>query len=168
VELWLSWRVRKVTVVLLCLLALGACNSSPPVTQPVQFNHLAHTKRGLQCNFCHQYAQKADFAGLPRLTVCATCHRAKISSSEEAEKVRVYVKDRKEIPWHRIYRMPSHVNFSHQRHVTVGKLECKQCHGDIKNSAVPQVRPAVALTMSKCIACHDQRKVSTDCLACHH
>ena len=167
-ELWLSWRLRKVVTVLAWLVALGACQSRPIVTQPIQFNHLAHIKRGLSCTFCHQYVQKADFAGIPALKVCATCHRGKISDSPEAEKVRGFVKERKEIPWHRIYEVPSYVNFSHRRHVSLGGLQCETCHGNVRELSTPQLRPAVVLTMSRCIACHDQRKVNTDCLACHH
>ena len=167
-ESWLSWRISKVVAVLACLLALGACHSSPVVTQPIQFNHAAHIKRGLSCVFCHQSVQKAEFAGIPPLKVCATCHRGKVSDSPEAEKVREFVKERKEIPWHRIYQVPTHVNFSHRRHVALGKLQCETCHGNVRESSTPQLRPAVAISMTRCMACHDQRKVSTDCLACHH
>jgi len=153
---------------LACLLGLGACRTSPAVIQPVQFNHAAHVKRGLSCVFCHQSVQKAEFAGIPALKVCATCHRGKVSDSPEAEKVRSFVKDGHEIPWRRIYQVPTFVNFSHRRHVAFGKLQCETCHGDVRESSTPQLRPAVTISMNRCMACHDERKVSTDCLVCHH
>src|SRR5208282_4827040 len=161
-----SWQPKNVALALACLVALGACES-PSVSQPVQFNHAVHVK-ALQCNFCHQYVEKAGFAGIPSVKVCATCHRGKVSGSEEAEKVRAFVKEHREIPWQRIYRVPSYVNFSHRRHVLLGGLQCESCHGNLRVASTPQARPAFAISMNRCMACHEERKVDTDCLTCHH
>ncbi len=166
VESPFSSQLKNIALALACLVALGACESAP-VSQPVQFNHMVHVK-ALQCNFCHQYVQKADFAGIPPVKVCATCHRGKVSASAEAGKVRAFVKERKEIPWQRIYRVPSYVNFSHRRHVLLGGLQCESCHGNLRVASTPQLRPAFAISMNWCMACHDERKVDTDCLTCHH
>ena len=72
-----------------------------------------------------------------------------------------------EIPWQRVYRMPGHVFFSHQRHVTLAKVQCPICHGAIEKAVTPPTRPAVNQEMDWCIACHESRQVSVDCNACH-
>lgn len=148
--------------------AIGACESAPPVVQPIRFNHQAHTSKGLSCMFCHRHVKTASFAGIPDITVCATCHRGAITRNPDGEKVRQHVLQRKNIAWRRIYRLPTYVYFSHRRHVALGAIECASCHGSIKDSASPQTRPAVALTMDQCVACHEQRHADTDCYACHH
>jgi len=40
------------------------------------------------------------------------------------------------IPWVRIHNLPDHVYFSHKQHVTVGKLECKDCLGKVEEMEV--------------------------------
>jgi hypothetical protein len=152
----------------LLTVVIGGCESAPPVVQPIRFNHQAHTSKGLSCVFCHRYVKTASFAGIPDITVCATCHRGAITRNPEGEKVRQHVLQRENIAWRRIYQVPSYVYFSHRRHVTLGGIECASCHGSIKDSTSPQTRPAVVFTMDRCVTCHDQHKANTDCYACHH
>ncbi len=163
----LSLRCNLLVAVLLTVM-IGGCESAPPVVQPIRFNHQAHTSKGLSCLFCHQYVKTASFAGIPNITVCATCHRGAITRNPEGEKVRQHVLRREDIAWRRIYQVPTYVYFSHRRHVTLGGVECASCHGSIKDSTSPQTHPAVLLTMDRCVACHEQRKANTDCYACHH
>jgi cytochrome c2 len=42
------------------------------------------------------------------------------------------------IEWVRIHNLPDHVFFSHEQHVTVGKLECQECHGPVEEMACCQ------------------------------
>ncbi len=71
------------------------------------------------------------------------------------------------IPWKRIYRQPDYVFFSHRRHVVIGKVECKSCHGDMSELTSPLPRPVVNQSMTWCMNCHEQKQASLDCIACH-
>lgn len=61
------------------------------------------------------------------------------------------------IEWVRIHALPDHVYFNHSQHVTVGKLECQTCHGQVENMEVlTQMSP---LSMGWCVNCHRQTEV---------
>lgn len=136
--------------------------------QPIQFNHNLHVvKNGLTCDTCHQYYADYQRAGLPGVEVCANCHQSPMGKSKEEAKVRSYVEKGERILWTQVYHVPSHVYFSHRRHVTLGKVDCETCHGKVKERTTPFVRPVVNLSMQFCIDCHKQHKVTTDCIACH-
>ena len=147
----------------LCL----ACDTSA-VRQPLEFSHRAHVGgNGLACDVCHESFATSVSAGMPTTETCMTCHQAPMSDSAEEEKVREFANRGEEIPWRRIYRLPGHAYFSHRRHVTLAGLDCRECHGDVADSPVPQARPAVALTMTRCTGCHERLAASNDCDACH-
>lgn len=138
------------------------------VRQPIQFNHKLHTEDlQIPCTDCHIHVQNAEFAGCPEAQLCATCHETAVTKSPEEARLIKYIKSGEEIPWRRLYDVPSHVFYSHRRHVTVAKLECAVCHGEIGQSVAPPARPLRTLSMDFCIDCHEQRKVTTDCNACH-
>ncbi|MEO1262580.1 MAG: c-type cytochrome [Bacteroidota bacterium] len=61
------------------------------------------------------------------------------------------------IEWVRIHNLPDHVYFNHSQHVSVGKIECQQCHGKIEQMAV--VKQYSPLSMGWCINCHRQSEV---------
>ncbi len=61
------------------------------------------------------------------------------------------------IEWVRIHNLPDHVYFNHAQHVSVGKVECQQCHGAIEEmEVVEQYSP---LSMGWCINCHRETEV---------
>jgi hypothetical protein len=61
------------------------------------------------------------------------------------------------IEWTRIHNLPDHVYFNHAQHVTVGKVECQTCHGQVQEmDLVKQMSP---LSMGWCINCHRQTDV---------
>lgn len=61
------------------------------------------------------------------------------------------------IEWTRIHNLPDHVYFNHSQHVTVGKVECQQCHGKVEEMDVlTQYAP---LSMGWCINCHRETEV---------
>lgn len=144
---------------------MGAEDSGTPrgIRQPIQFNHQLHQEAG--CDMCHRYVYEEEFAGRPLAEICAACHDEP-DSSEKAI-LMGYLESEREIPWRRIYEVPSHVYYSHRRHVTVAKIDCAECHGDIGNSTSPPGKPLNKLTMKFCIGCHEERGVTTDCNACH-
>lgn len=87
--------------------------------------------------------------------------------NDEVTKVTDHIASGKDIGWRRIYDVPSHVYYSHRRHVTVAGIECDTCHGNIGASAVPPEAPLNDISMAFCIDCHEEEDVTTDCNACH-
>jgi len=61
------------------------------------------------------------------------------------------------IEWVRIHNLPDHVYFNHAQHVTVGQLECQQCHGTVEEMEVMSQHSP--LSMGWCINCHRQTEV---------
>ncbi|MFB3884718.1 MAG: cytochrome c3 family protein [Thermodesulfobacteriota bacterium] len=135
--------------------------------QPILFNHKKHVEQGMECITCHPYFKEQNFSGLPTIQICLECHKEPVTKSPEEEKIRQFFREKKEIPWKRIYEQPDHVFFSHRRHVVLGKLPCQTCHGEIGQSERPPVKPWVKMTMKRCMDCHARNKVTNDCLACH-
>jgi len=61
------------------------------------------------------------------------------------------------IEWIRVHNLPDHVYFNHAQHVTVGQVECQDCHGTIEKMEVVQQHSP--LSMGWCINCHRQTGV---------
>ncbi len=138
-----------------------------PVTQPLAFNHKVHTET-LKCEECHTGVQNSAYAGLPDIKICMGCHSEEpLSKSPEEKKLINFIKKEQDIKWIRIFKNPVHVYFSHNRHVSVGKLECEKCHGDMGNMVKPPGTALVELEMSDCMACHEKNNVDTSCVICH-
>jgi hypothetical protein len=135
--------------------------------QPIPFNHKKHLEQGLECDSCHRYFKTQTFAGMPDIATCLQCHQEAVTKSPEEEKIRQFARKGEEIPWKHVYKEPDYVFYSHRRHAILGKISCQTCHGNIGNSERPPSRPYAAMTMRWCMACHTQRKVTNDCIACH-
>lgn len=137
-------------------------------SQPIRFNHKKHAgEMSLPCITCHQAVKEQTFASLPQTGTCMTCHAAALTKNPEEEKIRQYAAKNEKIAWKRIYQMPDHVFFSHRRHVISAKIECVTCHGKMAELTEPPTRPLVQQSMSWCIACHQEKRASVDCNACH-
>jgi hypothetical protein len=168
----LSWRlIAPVTVAVMVLSAGGSFLVArmwrTKAEQPVQFNHRKHVRENkIDCAVCHEYFETQTFSGLPSIDTCATCHSEAIGKSAEEKKVVQLVRDNKKVVWQGLFRQPSHIFYSHRRHVVSAKLKCERCHGDIADTVAPPVR-VVRLTMNDCIDCHHARGVAADCTTCH-
>jgi hypothetical protein len=138
------------------------------VAQPIQFNHQKHVgDLGLECATCHEYFSTSAHSGLPALTTCLACHDGTGTDSPEEKKL-VDLGGRDPQPrFRKLFRLPDHVYYSHRRHVAVGGLQCETCHGGIATTTAPPSRPLVRITMSTCVNCHVEQKVTTDCTLCH-
>ncbi len=160
---------RRLGVRLAAAAALWAsgCGGPAPVTQPIQFSHNAHVENGVGCDVCHEFVEKAAFAGMPSIDTCMGCHEGALTDSPEEEKVRGYAERGEAILWQRVYRAPAHVFFSHRRHVLLGRVECAQCHGDIGSRTAPITIAEIPIRMSRCVDCHAQRGADQECNACH-
>ncbi|MBL7964223.1 MAG: c-type cytochrome [Flavobacteriales bacterium] len=145
-------------------------------SQPIAFNHTLHAGKdnlNINCQYCHNSAEKSKHAGIPTANVCMNCHQAvNVGRSEagtaEIQKIYAatgwdaennrYTGVEKPIMWNKVHNLPDHVYFSHATHVAVGKIECQKCHGPIdeKMDVAEQWAP---LTMGWCIQCHGETEV---------
>jgi len=139
-------------------------------SQPVEFNHNLHLSEvGMDCTDCHQFVERSRKATLPSGELCADCHSELQGESAEEQKLVTMLESEQELDWHRIYVLPSHVYFSHFRHVTLGQIACAKCHGEMKELTSPPTETAVdIIDMDYCMDCHEDRQASNDCLACHN
>jgi mono/diheme cytochrome c family protein len=61
------------------------------------------------------------------------------------------------IEWTRIHNLADHAYFNHAQHVSVGKVECQKCHGQVQEMDV--VYQYSTLGMGWCINCHRETEV---------
>jgi hypothetical protein len=145
---------------------LAACSAE--VRQPIEYSHRLHVKElGLGCEHCHETARSGEAAGMPALATCAECHQEAMGSSSEERKIVAAVAAGEEISWGRLYDLPSHVYFTHRRHVTSAEIACERCHGDMGAQSRPPPVPLVSMSMDACMSCHRAQGATRDCAACH-
>jgi predicted CXXCH cytochrome family protein len=154
-------------LVLIAMAILLSSGWTFPIRQPISFNHKIHAENEIECSTCHQLFETHISSGKPDLETCTTCHEEALTESKEELKLVEYIEAEEEIPWRRLNRLPDDVFFSHRRHVMVGKIECKTCHGDLGERSSPPTRPLIKKTMDMCIDCHREMEVTEDCISCH-
>ena len=141
--------------------------------QPIKFSHKIHAgDNGINCQYCHSSVEKSRHAGIPSVNICMNCHKGiekgpntgttEIAKIYEAigwnPETQKYDKQPKGLRWVKVHNLQDFVFFSHQQHVKVGKLDCSNCHGDVKTmTTAQQVQP---LTMGWCIDCHRKTEVA--------
>jgi len=133
--------------------------------QPIAFSHKAHAGAlKLKCKVCHPNAGSGETMQIAKATTCMQCHSAMKTDSPAIQKLAAFAKNGREIPWARVYEIPSYVNFSHKTHLDSGS-SCEDCHG----SAVERERVFHEgdISMGSCMNCHRLKKVSIDCTFCH-
>jgi hypothetical protein len=137
------------------------------VAQPLAFNHAKHTG-ALTCVACHVGVTTGAKATLPSVDICIKCHAQAPKSVTPAEWQAIQqTVPGAPPPWIPVTRLPSHVRFSHNRHVTLGGLACESCHGDIGTRTAPPTRTPLRIEMKTCLACHQKEGASEDCAGCH-
>ena len=138
------------------------------IQQPIAFNHKLHVEGvQIECSNCHQYYESGEHSGLPTLDVCMGCHSEPVTESAEEAKIRDLSQQGRSAVFRKLFQLPSHVYYSHRRHVMSAKLECAQCHGQIASTETPPLRPMVQVTMDFCVNCHHGAKARNDCNGCH-
>lgn len=148
--------------------AVSLIGSKDSTTQPIQFNHKRHIEEGMNCVDCHKQVEKGIHATIPNLKQCLLCHSDPQGSNKDEPKIREYAQRGEEIPWIQVNRLPGHVYFSHRVHIVMAKMDCSECHGDMKGRTNPVTSSQIEhLSMDKCMECHKQYNVSNDCLRCH-
>jgi hypothetical protein len=142
-------------------------NNYQPV-QPVPYSHALHVggapgvkdPLGLDCRYCHNTVERADFAALPPTETCMNCHRAIWPKSDKLTMVRDSfgsgtgssgLKPGDPIHWRQVTTVPDYVYFNHAAHVNSG-VSCVECHGNVNHMDV--VYQAKPMNMAWCLQCH--------------
>ena len=142
--------------------------------QPIKFSHKLHAgDNEIACQYCHSSVEKSRHSGIPSINICMNCHKGiqsgPVYGEKEIQKIydaagfdpktMTYDKSKENpIAWIKVHNLPDHVYFNHSQHVVVGKQDCANCHGNVKEmTVVEQKNP---LTMKWCIDCHRKTQVA--------
>ncbi len=146
--------------------APAAAYKPPPAPeQPLPYSHKLHLAQGLKCTDCHETVEKEDQATLPPTQTCMGCHTNVKTDSPHIQKLAQFDEKKEDVPWRRVYRLPSFVYFSHKQHVIDGKVTCDSCHGNVAQLDVMQKMKDTS--MAACIECHKERSARVACDTCH-
>jgi hypothetical protein len=146
----------------------GATTQAAPA-QPMPFPHQRMVQAGVQCVFCHTTVQKGPAASIPSVEKCVGCHRVIATDRPAIQQLMTYWQNQQPIPWARVNQLPRFVKFSHQPHVTVGAVNCEECHGDVGH--MNEAQPVVRMDMGWCLNCHQKQpngQQLSDCAICHY
>ena len=160
--------------------------------QPIFFNHVIHSGSfQIPCQYCHADARRSEYAGLPSIERCVSCHKIiGVADNPEIGKIHDYARRGAPIPWMRVFKVPEFTYFPHKAHVRAD-VACQTCHGPIERMPVvgADTGPGLAhdlarlvglhppqrlLTMGWCVDCHRRENATRDthapldCIACHH
>jgi len=151
--------------------------NAPGPNQPIPFSHALHAGQyQIQCLYCHTGTDRSRAAGVPSVESCMGCHAQFGGDLEGVQILKKHWEERKAIEWVQIHRLPEHVKFRHNRHVSAG-VACQTCHGPVqelhKLYLVPERgwmngMPVAKMEMGWCINCHNANKASVDCVTCHY
>jgi len=120
--------------------------------QSVAFSHEVHVGQlGMDCRYCHVFADVAAHASTPTTQSCMACHTQILPDSPRLAPVRESWKTGAPIRWTRIHKSPDFVYFNHAAHVNRG-VGCTDCHGSVNQ--MPVVFQDKSLSMSWCLGCH--------------
>jgi len=133
--------------------------------QPIPFSHRLHAGvKEIRCRFCHPYVGYAGSPGMPPVEKCLYCHEYIINKHPAILKEHRYLNMETPTPWVKVFHVPEHVLFNHQRHVQKDVV-CRKCHGDVEGK--DRLRGNV-FKMGFCVNCHRDEGANLDCwLACH-
>ena len=146
-------------------MAVSLALAEDPPAQPIPFNHKTHAAQGVKCLDCHSIRPPGDRAGYPGEATCMGCHTSIKKESPAIQKLAEFAKDKKPVPWVRVYKVPKTVYFSHQVHHKQAGVDCAVCHGPVAEREVIALERATS--MAECMKCHDQYKASNKCDLCH-
>ena len=136
----------------------------PAAEQPIPYSHKTHVSLGLKCAGCHTMPGKGEMATYPPESLCMGCHASIKTGSPHIRKLAEFAKEKKPVPWVRVYKLPDFVWFSHKGHAK--KITCETCHGPVGEREV--VRQEKPIGMTSCMACHDQAEAPNECNTCHN
>src|SRR5581483_6021799 len=101
-------------IVLLYLFFQAANSTSPPPAapeQPIPFSHKQHVSvMKVKCKMCHPNPDPGESMGIAQASVCMQCHSAIKTDSPAIQKLASFAAQNRNIPWVRVYRIPSYVD----------------------------------------------------------
>ncbi len=154
--------MRAVLALAVCALAYAA--EPLPPKQPLPFSHKQHVGAGLQCKDCHANPDPGEEEGFPATSKCMACHIAIDKNAPAIKELKAYADRKQEIPWARVWEIPSSVSFSHRTHIEAGAT-CQTCHGPVQDRDV--LRRETDMSMGACINCHRLNRAPVECKTCH-
>ena len=151
---------------------------TPGPVQPIAFSHALHAGQyQIECLYCHTGTDESRAAGVPSVELCMGCHAQFGGDLEGVQSLKKLWDDKQPIEWTQIYRVPEHVKFRHNRHISAG-VACQRCHGPVETMDKvymtkdtiwwPWLLPSTKPEMGWCINCHRQNQASQDCQTCHY
>lgn len=148
----------------LCVFTLSIAAATAPV-QPIPFSHKAHVgDLKLPCKMCHPNPDPGEAMKIAAPSTCMQCHSAIKTDSPAIQKLAEFAKAGSDVPWVRVYQIPSYVSFSHRAHLRAGNA-CVDCHGQVATR--DQLSRETDISMGGCMNCHRLKKASIDCTFCH-
>jgi len=144
----------------------GASGAGIGPEQPIPFSHRVHAGvKAIPCEFCHSYVRRSTHPGIPPVEKCFYCHNDIIPRYPWIQKEREYFDTKTPTPWKKVFYLPEHVLFNHERHLKM-EVQCRECHGAIETmDRISRKR----FKMGFCITCHQEKKDNLGCwLACHN
>lgn len=132
--------------------------------QPIPYSHKQHLALGLTCRDCHTMPDPGEIMGIPDGTSCMNCHRSIKENSPAIQKLAALAREKRPVPWVRVYQIPSYVEFSHKVHLEAGAL-CETCHGPVAER--DRLAREGDVSMTGCMNCHRANKASLSCTYCH-
>lgn len=114
------------------------CHTMPDTAVTIRgtqatFTHKDYLKEGVQCKFCHTNIIRGD--GNVSEVMCSQCH----NKPEHIAKI-------------------NDLEFIHETHITLHKIECSLCHTEIEHSVTPKKHSsAKSSNPASCTQCHGSR-----------
>ncbi len=166
--------LRTVAIGLVSLGVVSGAGCGRSRLQPIAFNHRLHADNNVACAVCHPTAGSGQGATLPSVSTCRRCHEDVLYESREEAKIRWAAETGRGIRWVPVTALRPFIYFSHRRHVTLGKVTCRACHGDVDLRTAPFEWRNGPFSrnrgMTACIRCHEEshsRFAGVDCVDCH-
>jgi hypothetical protein len=166
------------------MIGVGVVEKYQP-EQPIEFSHKIHAgDNSIDCDYCHSSARSSKTAGVPSVNICMNCHtmirKGTNTGESEIKKIHDAIENNTPIEWVRVHQLPDLTYFNHSQHVSIGGLECQQCHGNMQEKTLGQVATMEelnsqeynmkdgikfkhpTLTMGWCIDCHRQKEIDME------
>ena len=120
--------------------------------QPIAFSHKLHAgELSIDCQYCHNFADRSTYAGVPPTSRCMNCHNTIRTESSKLKLLRDNFTSGLPIKWVRVHKIPDYTYFTHEAHLKAG-VSCKTCHGFV--TAMEQVAQTKPHSMGFCLDCH--------------
>jgi hypothetical protein len=132
--------------------------------QPIPYSHKQHLALGLKCANCHDMPNPGEVINIPEAAKCMACHQSVKTDSPAIQKLAAFAKEKRAIPWVRVYEIPGFVSFSHKVHLDSG-ASCEKCHGPVAQRE--RLWKETDISMGGCMECHRVNKATIDCAGCH-